>query len=205
LKIPRLLAISDPAAVPGPDWDRWCAGLRAASVDGLQVRRPEGTDRELVELAFAARAAFPAPGALFVNRRPEIALTAQADGVQLPSAGLPVAEVARTFGARLLVGRSTHSVEEVLQARDQGADFALFGPIFDTPSKAGRLAARGISLLRDAVATGLPVLAVGGIDQGNAFRVAESGAWGLAAIRWFQDPAAGRPHFEALLRSFKES
>lgn len=205
MRIPRLLAICDPAAAPGPEWRRWCEALGAAGVDGLQVRRKACADRDLLALAGAAREASPGPRTLLVNARPDIALAARADGVQLPASGLPVAAVRRAFGTTLLIGRSTHSVDEVRRARDQGADFVIFGPVFETPSKAGWIPARGISSLSAAVTCGLPVLAIGGIDQSNAQSIVDSGAWGLAAIRWFQDPAAGQPAFAALLRSWGES
>jgi thiamine-phosphate pyrophosphorylase len=196
--IPRLLAISSPEAGSGAHWRRWCGELAAAGVDGLQVRRKRASDQELLVLATEARAT--APLTVLVNGRPDIALAAGAHGVHLPAAGLPVAEVRRLLGANLLVGRSTHTPDEVRLARDQGADFAIFGPVFETPSKAGILAARGLAVLGEAVATGLPIVALGGIDATNARQVVESGAWGLAAIRWFENPAVARPHLAALQR-----
>ncbi len=156
-------------------------------------------------MAAEARDAAAFSGALILNRRADLALAARADGVQLPASGFPVAAVRHAFGIDLLIGRSTHSIEEVRRAREEGADFVLFGPVFDTPSKRGRIPARGTATLADAVACGLPVLAIGGIDESNAPDVVESGVWGLAAIRWFADPSAGRPHFESLLRTWCES
>ena len=203
--IPRLLAISSPEASSGPHWRRWCQELAGAGVDGLEVRRQGGSDQELLTLAIEARAAANEALTILVNRRPDIALAARADGVHLPASGLPVTEVRRALGERLLVGRSTHTPDEVRLARDEGADYAIFGPIFETPSKAGRLAARGLAALAEAAATGLPVVALGGIDAGNALRVVESGAWGVAAIRWFEDPAAAQPHFAALLGAWRAS
>lgn len=199
--IPRLLAISSPEATSGAPWRRWCQDLAAAGVDGLQVRNKLVSDRELLAMVTEARAAMPLT--VLVNGRPDIALAAGAHGVHLPAAGLPIAAVRRQVSASLLIGRSTHTAEEVRLARDQGADFALFGPVFDTPSKAGILAARGLAALSEAVATGLPVLALGGIDAENAQRVVETGAWGLAAIRWFADPAAAGPQLAALRRSWR--
>lgn len=196
--IPRLLAINSPEAGSGAHWRRWCRELAAAGVDGLQVRRKGVSDQELLALATEARAA--ASLTVLVNGRPDIAMAARAHGVHLPASGLPVAEVRRLAGATLLVGRSTHTPDEVRLARDQGADFAIFGPVFETPSKAGILAVRGLAGLSEAVATGLPIVALGGIDASNAQQVVESGAWGLAAIRWFEDPAAARPHLTALRR-----
>jgi len=205
LKIPRLLAISSATVAPGAAWRRWCAALGAAGVDGLQVRRKGCSDQELLALTLEARSAAPVTLVLLVNARPDIALAAGADGLQLPASGLPIAPVRRALGTALpgrsfLIGRSTHSVDEIRLARDQGADFALFGPVFETPSKAGWIAARGLGALSEAVATGLPVLALGGVDASNARQIVECGAWGLAAIRWFEDPVAGAPQFLALSR-----
>lgn len=209
MKIPRLLAISSPAATPGPQWRRWCSELGAAGVDGLQVRRKGLADRELLELACEARAAAGGPRVLLVNARLDIALAAGADGVHLPASGLPLARLREAVGAparaTFLLGRSTHTPDEIRLARDQGADFALFGPVFETPSKAGLIPPRGLDGLAQAVASGLPVLALGGIDAGNARQVADSGAWGIAAIRWFENPAAERLHFASLLQSWEGS
>ena len=208
MKIPHLLAISRPEITPGPDWRRWCGDLGAAGVDGLQVRRKHGSDRELLALATTARAA---AGTLtvIVNARLDIALAAGADGVQLPASGLPVDRVRGALGppaaSPLLLGRSTHTPDEVRLARDQGADYVLFGPVFETPSKAGRIAARGLTGLTQAVSCGLPVLALGGIDAGNASHVLDTGAWGLAAIRWFENPAAHRALFASLLSRWRQT
>jgi thiamine-phosphate pyrophosphorylase len=203
--IPRLLAISDPAASPGEAWRRWCTELGAAGVDGLQVRCKGGSDRQLLALAQAA-ALSGGPGTVLVNSRIDIALAARADGVHLPAAGLPIAQVRTAWvsaaGVRGLVGRSTHTPQEVLLARDQGADYVVFGPVFDTPSKAGRIPARGLEGLAAAAAHGLPVFALGGIDGDNAQRVIDHGAWGVAAIRWFARPAEHRPQYESLLRNW---
>ena len=139
--------------------------------------------------ALVARGAFPAPGAIFINRRFDLALACGADGVQLPASGLPIAPIRAATGTALRLGRSTHSLDEIARARDDGADFVLFGPVFATPSKAGRIEPRGVSSLAAAVRVGLPVIAIGGVDADNAAAVASTGAHGLAAIRLFSDPA----------------
>ncbi len=205
LKVPRLLAISSPQVRTGPAWRQWCVDLGAAGVDGLQVRPREASDFELLALAVEARAATAGVLTLIVNARPDVAVASGADGVQLPAAGLPLPAVRRALPDSFLVGRSTHSAEEVGLARDQGADFALFGPIFETPSKAGRIPARGLGALQQAAACGLPVVALGGIDAGNVASVLDSGAWGVAAIRWFADPIAGREDFAALHRRWRSA
>jgi thiamine-phosphate pyrophosphorylase len=201
LRLPRLLAVSDPVApaeATGVEWSAWCAALAAAGVDGLQLRDRALSDARRFERARAARGAFARPRTLLVNRRVDLALAADADGVQLPASGLPLAPVREAIGARLLLGRSTHAPDEVARARDEGADFVLFGPVFETPSKAGRMEPRGISSLAAAVRVGLPVVAIGGIDAGNAAEVQETGAYGLAAIRLFAEPRRDRERLLAL-------
>ncbi|MEO7795467.1 MAG: thiamine phosphate synthase [Thermoanaerobaculia bacterium] len=208
MKIPHLLAISSPEVRAGSAWRQWCSDLAAAGVDGLQVRRKDCTDRDLLALAAEARVSTAATVTLLVNARPDIALAADADGVQLPAQGLPVTRVRATFdhlsANSFLVGRSTHSPDEVRLARDQGADFALFGPLFETPSKAGRIAPRGLVALSEAVSCGLPVLALGGIDGENAPQALDAGAWGIAAIRWFENPLARRSDYAALLLRWRQ-
>lgn len=205
--VPRLLAISSPDVRPGPAWRQWCSDLEAAGVDGLQVRRKDASDRDLLELACEARAHTTGAVTILVNARLDIALAARADGVHLPASGLPVSRLRAALAAcaapPILFGRSTHSLEEVRRARDEGADFVLFGPVFPTPSKAGRIPVQGLDGLAHAAACGLPVLALGGIDATNAGQALDCGAWGLAAIRWFAEPAAGGRGFAALRRRWQ--
>jgi thiamine-phosphate pyrophosphorylase len=165
--------------------------LLEAGVDGVEVRLPGLDDRDLLALARQVRASFPRPATLLVNRRFDIALAADADGVHLPAAGLSTAPVRESVVAeRLLVGRSTHDLEEVEAAALAGADYVVFGPVFPTPSKAGRLAARGLSSLGRACRLGVPVIAIGGLDGDNAREALAAGAHGVAAIRAFATAAA---------------
>jgi thiamine-phosphate pyrophosphorylase len=191
---PRLLAISDRRALGSAGFEAWCATLRDAGVGALQVREKDLDDRALLDLAHAGRRSFVLPGLLLINSRADVARAAGADGVHLPASGLPVAAVRRVLGAgSFLVGRSTHSAAEVALARDEGADYALFGPIHETPSKAGRIAPRGISSLAEACRLGLPVLALGGLDDpGLAAEAIAAGAHGIAGIRGFLDAGRAR-------------
>lgn len=188
----RLLAVSDRRLLGSGGWPAWCAALAAAGVDGLQVREPDLDDRQQVALALEARQAFPSPRRVLVHRRFDLALAAGADGVHLPARGLPTASVRRAAAGRLLVGRSTHALDEVLAAKEQGADYVIFGPVFDTPSKRGLIAPRGLAALAEASALGVPVLAIGGIDARRLGDVLRQGAAGVAAIRAFADEASAR-------------
>jgi thiamine-phosphate pyrophosphorylase len=159
----------------------------------LHLREKELGGRDLLSLARALRTVCDdAAQLLIVNDRVDVALAAGADGVHLPSAGVPPADARALVGSGRLIGVSCHGSEDVRRARDGGADFATFGPVFDTPSKRAYGAPVGLASLREAVPLGLPLVALGGIDAERAAAAAAAGAWGVAAIRaWMAAPDPG--------------
>ena len=162
-----------------------------AGITMVQIREKALTGRWLFELASAAAGVTRGTGTkLLVNDRVDIAVAAGADGVHLTGRSMPAEVVRNSFGDDLLIGVSTHSVAEVLNAAVSGADFAVFGPIFVTPGKGEPV---GVGQLRTACErTGrFPVLALGGIEDGNIEMVIDAGAAGYAAIRWFYRKLAG--------------
>ena len=164
----------------------WFAALAAAGVDALQLREKRLDDRALLALALAARAALPPPARLLVNGRADVALAAAADGAHLPADGVPAAALRARFGATLLLGVSTHDVDEVRRARDDGADYAVYGPVYATPGKPGPATASGPAGLARAAGLGIPVYAIGGVTLDRFAEIAAAGAAGVAAIRLFQ-------------------
>lgn len=180
-----LLAISDRTTLRLPMSD-WLHALAAAGIGIVQLREKDLGDRDLYELAGLARAALPPPIRLVVNGRVDIALAAGADGVHLPADGVPVAAVRARFGPGVLIGCSTHRIEEVEQSRGDGADYVTFGPVYDSPGKGPPT---GLSELRRAAAAGVPVYALGGVTLERFRELAGAGAAGVAAIRLFQTTA----------------
>jgi thiamine-phosphate pyrophosphorylase len=174
-------------------------GAIAAGVNWVQIREKDLPGRELFELTRAAVRAAAQRGALvFVNDRLDVALAAGAAGVHLGGESLPVFDVirwCREGNARpgFRVGVSCHSTEEMRAAEGAGAEYAFFGPIFDTPAKRKFGAPQGIAKLKEAcAAVKIPVVAIGGVDASNAAECTRAGAAGIAAIRMFQeanDPA----------------
>ena len=156
------------------------AAVRNA-VDMIQVREKDLEARALYELVCQVRdAAAGTKTKVLVNDRLDIALAANIDGVHLPGNGLPAGRV-RPF-VRLL-GCSTHTVDEAVQAERHGADFVIFGPVFETPGKTPV----GLDTLRQVTGSvRIPVLAIGGITRENTEGVLRAGAAGIAAIRLFQ-------------------
>jgi thiamine-phosphate pyrophosphorylase len=185
-----LLAISDrtsPGAGTGlADWLRALGEARFEGIGAVQLREKDLDDRALLELARAARAALPPAIPLLVNGRLDVALAAGAEGVHLPADGVPVAPLRARFGSGILIGRSTHSVAEVERARDEGADYVTFGPVWETPGKGAPV---GTGELARAVAAGVPVYALGGVTLERFGELAAAGAAGVAAIRLFERTA----------------
>ena len=162
-----------------------------AGIHLIQLREKRLTSRVLFELT--TRAVGIARGTatrVLVNDRADIAAGAGADGVHLTTQSLEAAVVREAFGDRLLIGSSTHSVEEARQAMDGGADFIVFGPVFESPSKKKYGPPVGLQAL-SGVAHKLapfPVIALGGISIRNAAECLGAGASGVAGISLFSEP-----------------
>ena len=159
-----------------------------AEVVLLQIREKSLPARVLYELATrAAEITRDSKTRLLVNDRADIARAAGADGVHLTSQSLPAGVVRNIFGSEFLIGVSTHSLDEARAARDGGADFVVFGPVFETESKRGFGAPQGLDKLRQVAdeLRGFPVLAIGGISLENAGACFDAGASGVAAISLF--------------------
>ncbi len=196
-----LCYITDRSQFPGGAVDqeqrllKKIAECAAAGVDLIQLREKDLSARELEKLAEKAVAAIPkgSPARLLINSRTDVALAAGAHGVHLPANDLVASEVrsimARAGKIKPVIGVSAHTAEEVAQAEAHGADFAVFGPVFE---KDGRLNPGGLEHLRQACrrppidGAAMPVLALGGITLENARQCFAAGAAGIAAIRLFQ-------------------
>lgn len=166
--------------------------LATALLDGgspvLQLRDKTGDGRALLQAARALRRLTRERGACFiVNDRLDIALMAEADGVHVGQDDLPVEDVRRVAAqvgrADLIVGLSTHDLEQVRQAGALDVDYLGFGPVFGTTTKADALQPRGLGLLGEAKALSsrLPVVAIGGISFATAGDVARTGV-AMAAV-----------------------
>ena len=178
-----LYLITDRAAAPRPPADvvEEClaAGLRA-----VQLREKDLETRDLLALADTLREAAQRHGArLIVNDRADVALAAGADGVQRTHASLPVSALRGIAPAGFLVGASVHSEAEAQDAAGQGADFIVFGPVYDTASKRRYGPPQGLAALEAVTrAVDRPVLAVGGLTPERVPEVLGAGAAGVAVI-----------------------
>ena len=129
--------------------------------------------RELLALAAPLREVTRRHGArLLINDRADVALAVGADGVQRTHASLPVAALRAIAPPAFLIGASAHSIAEAREAAAQGADFVVFGPVYDTPSKRRYGPPQGLAALEAASPRALdrPVIAIGGITPERVAR-----------------------------------
>jgi thiamine-phosphate pyrophosphorylase len=163
--------------------------LRAAinaGVDLIQLRERDLSAREVLAIADAIAAnAEQAGTSLLINDRADVAACAGA-GVHLTTRSMPAAAVRRAFGDRMLIGASTHNLDEARAAESGGADFIVFGPVFETESKKAYGPPVGLAALREvAERLTIPVIALGGIKPDNLDDALGAGAAGVAAISMF--------------------
>ena len=160
-----------------------------AGVDWIQIREKDLSARELLELG---RRAVALAGAgrtrILIHSRMDVALAVGAHGIHLPSHSPPPSEYKRA-APHLIVGVSCHNRAELVQAEQDGADYAVLGPVFPPLSKQADGAVLGLDgFSRLARSVRIPVMALGGNTQASISACEQAGAAGVAGISLFQGP-----------------
>ena len=149
----------------------------------VQLREKQYATGDLYQLAMDFRKITARCGVLLIiNDRVDIALAVDADGVHLGQDDLPLT-VARGLAPEMLLGASTHSLEEALQAQQDGADYINIGPIFPTKTKEGIghfLRPEAITMIGSRVR--VPFTVMGGITAANIGHVLARGARRVAMV-----------------------
>jgi thiamine-phosphate pyrophosphorylase len=181
---PFLYPIVDAGALGPRPVAEAVAALARGGARIVQLRVKDGPDRRLLALAAEARAAAHAGGALLVvNDRPDVARIVGADGVHVGQDDLDPRSVRALLPPGAIVGFSTHTLEQLAAAASEPVDYVAVGPVFATRSKAAPDPVVGLETVRRARAlTSRPLVAIGGITQGNARSVVAAGADGVAVI-----------------------
>lgn len=143
--------------------------LRAKGKDAATIRR---VAEELMPLCRAANVPF------ILNDFPELAAELGADGVHIGQDDGPLAAAREIMGPGKLIGRSTHSLDQARAAMAEGFDYIGFGPLFPTPTKAGRpgIGLENIATMEREVGSQIPAFCIGGIKRGNLTEVLAAGA-----------------------------
>lgn len=172
------------------------AAAARGGVDFIQLREKDLTGRELESLARETVKTvrnLSKETRILINSRSDIALAVQADGVHLRSSDISSAEVRGIWGSAgvdrvPIVAISCHSHEDVTRAGESGADFVVFGPVFEKSN----VATAGLETLRSVSRRQIPVLALGGVTIANTASCLQAGAAGVAGIRLFQQGDVGK-------------
>jgi thiamine-phosphate pyrophosphorylase len=200
-----LCLVTDRAQTAHRDLVDVVAEALAAGLPAVQLREKDLPPAELVPLARRLRDATHVHGArLIVNDRADVALAVGADAVQRTGTSMPIADLRIVVGTRLRIAASVHSRDEAVAAEEAGADWIVFGPVYDTPSKRRYGAPQGIDKLEAVAKTvRVPVVAIGGITPARVPEVLAAGARGVAVISGIlavASPAAATREFVEALR-----
>ena len=150
----------------------------------IQIRERDLGSRELLRFVEAVhRLARPFHVPCLINDRVDLVLATRAAGVHLRADSMPIKEARKCLGAGYLIGQSVHSAEEAIQSQQEGADFVVLGPVYETPSKQQYGPPLGIDVIREAVRhCTIPVYAIGGLTPARVEHVLAAGAVGVAVI-----------------------
>jgi thiamine-phosphate pyrophosphorylase len=202
LRTARLYFVCD-ANPGGRDPERLVRAALGGGVDILQLREKELGRAEIERAAATFRRVCDTYSALFIlNDDPDLALACDADGVHLGQDDGSVEEARGLLGPDAIIGLSTHSEEQIAAAGERPIDYISVGPIWETPTKAGRPAV-GMELISHAAEHAVPpFFAIGGIDPENAADVVRAGAQRLCAVRAIRDAANPEAAAAALRQAF---
>ncbi len=174
----RLYGILDLGYVAAVDAASMARRMVAGGVDLLQIRAKHALAADLVALAQRVRPLTADAGVpLVINDHPFLVERANADGAHIGQDDGPLAAARAKAGPGALIGRSTHSVEQALAARDEGADYLGFGPLFATPTKPDYAPIGLDDIARvHAEITDRPIFCIGGVKLANLPRIIAAGA-----------------------------
>ena len=180
----RLLLVTDRQQTKGRPLLSVLAEALKAGSPSIQLRERDLGAKELLALADQIVRLIGSRGSqLLINDRIDVALSVEGAGVHLRSDSLPVSVVRRLIGADGLLGVSVHSVSEAMQAEAEGADYIVFGPVYETPSKHMYGRPLGLSKMEEAArAVRVPIVGIGGVTAARARDMRSAGAFGVAVI-----------------------
>lgn len=201
LRTARLYFVCE--ARPATDLEALLRAALTGGADIVQLREKELGRAEIERAAETFRRVADTFSALFIlNDDPDLARSCDADGVHVGQDDVSAEQARELLGPDAIIGLSTHSEEQIAASSDRPVDYISVGPIWETPTKAGRPGV-GIELIEHAARNAPhPFFAIGGIDADNAGQVVEAGAERLCAVRAIRDAADPADAASALRAAF---
>ena len=179
-----LYVVTDPVMIGERRLEDVCREALEAGVRVFQLRDKQASTRSLIEQAVRLKRLAESYGAIFlVNDRADVAVAARAHGVHVGQDDMPLDEARQILGRHAVIGVSVQSPGEARAAEKGGADYLAANLVFETPTKTdveGSIGLDGVRRLR--AASGLPLVAIGGIKAENAASVVAAGADGVAVV-----------------------
>lgn len=201
LRTARLYFVCD--ARPATDLEALLRAALTGGADVVQLREKELGRAEIERAAGTFRRVADTFSALFIlNDDPELAGICDADGVHVGQDDASAEQARELLGADAIVGLSTHSEEQIAASAGRPVDYISVGPIWETPTKAGRPGV-GLELISQAAANAPhPFFAIGGVDPSNAGEIVAAGAERLCAVRAIRDAADPEAAAQELRQAF---
>jgi thiamine-phosphate pyrophosphorylase len=182
LRLPVLCFVISKADAKDGDVEKAVTDAVAGGVTMIQLRERELPAGELLSLARRLKTVTRGKALLIINDRVDVAIAAEADGVELPEAGLPTRTARGLIGRYPVLGRSVHDVDGARAAGLEGAEFVIAGSIYESASHPGQQPA-GVSLISEITKdSSFPVLAIGGVTADRVEELVKAGAAGVAVI-----------------------
>ncbi len=200
-----LYFITDSTCVPE---DRFLPVVEAACRGGatiMQLREKDRSTREYMELAKATHEIASQYGIpLIIDDRVDVALAVGAEGVHVGQSDMPVRDARRLLGSEKIIGATTKTVPQALEAYEQGADYLGCGAIYPTTTHV-KTVITPVETLKDVVkAVPIPVNAIGGLNKDNIFVLKDSGIAGICVVSAIMKAADPEAATKELKQAFKE-
>ena len=180
----KLYVITDPKTAQRRSLTETVREAVEGGASVVQLRNKKASDAELISCAKdLLKITKPKRVPLIINDRIMVAKLSGADGVHLGQEDASFEEARTILGKKAIIGRSTHSQTQAIEAQEEGFDYIGVGPVFKTPTKP-KVRPVGLKLVEFAAKNiRIPFVAIGGIDEGNVKQVARSGAKTVAVVR----------------------
>lgn len=199
----RLYVIVDRAAAQNRELAWIAERAIQGGADAIQLRHKTASARQLIEEAEQLlRVTRASKIPLLINDRVDVAAAVGAAGVHLGQDDLPVSAARRLLGPAGIIGKSTHSLQQALDAEQEGVDYLAVGPIYPTPTKPDAIHV-GVGLIGQVTArVRRPLVMIGGVDRTTLPEVVAAGAICVAVVRAVcqaEDPKAAAEELKGIL------